>query len=272
MDYLMLFKAIIIAIVEGITEFIPVSSTGHMIIVGDIIDFKGEFANLFTVVIQLGAILAIVVLYYKKIFSSIAGVFKGRRKDLRFWVNIVVACIPAVILGFLFDDLIDDYLFNIVTVTFALIIGAVLMLISEKRVKINKTVELDDISISQAFKVGMFQCLALWPGMSRSASTIIGGWISGLSTVAATEFSFFLAIPIMVGASGLKLVKYGSAFSKGEVIILVIGFIVAFLSALVCVERFVEYLKKKPMKNFAYYRLILAAVLFVLAVVGIINV
>lgn len=272
MDFIMLLKSIIIAIVEGITEFIPVSSTGHMIIVGDIIDFKGEFANLFTIVIQLGAILAIVVLYKRKIFSSISGVIKGKKDDLKFWINIAVACVPAVILGLVFEEIIDKYLFSTVTVTIALIVGAILMLIAEKGVK-NKgiTKNVDDITISQAFKVGIFQCLALWPGMSRSASTIIGGWMNGLSTVAATEFSFFLALPIMVGASGLKLIKYGGGLGAQELIILAVGFLVAFLSALVCVEKFIDYLKKKPMKNFAYYRLILAAVLFVLAVLGIVG-
>lgn len=272
MDFIMLLKSIIIAVVEGITEFIPVSSTGHMIIVGDIIDFKGEFANLFTIVIQLGAILAIVVLYKNKIFSSIVGVFKGKKEDFRFWLNIAVACIPAVILGFAFEDAIDKYLFNTTTVTLALVVGAILMLLSEKRVSCKrKTKSVDDITIPQAFKIGVFQCLALWPGMSRSASTIIGGWINGLSTVAATEFSFFLALPVMVGASGLKIIKYEEVLSSGELIILSIGFVVAFLSALVCVEKFIGYLKKKPMKNFAYYRLALAGVLFVLAVLGVVR-
>ncbi|WP_346940119.1 undecaprenyl-diphosphate phosphatase [uncultured Clostridium sp.] len=264
MDFVLLFKAIIIAIIEGITEFIPISSTGHMIIAGDVLDFTGNFANLFTVVIQLGAIFAILVLYKQKIFSTILGVFKLKRDSIRFWTNIMIGCVPAAVLGLYFEDIIDEYLFNTFTVALALIIGAILMLLSEEYFRRKeKTRDVDYITFPQAFSVGVFQCLALWPGMSRSASTIIGGWISGLSTVVATEFSFFLAIPVMVGASGLKLVKHGSVLNKGEIIVLIIGFVVAFLSALVCVERFIDYLKKKPMKNFAYYRIILGLALLI---------
>lgn len=272
-NLLLIIKAIIIAIVEGITEFIPVSSTGHMIIVGDLINFSGDFANLFEVVIQLGAILAIVVLYKEKIFGSIIGFFKGKPSSVKFWINIIVACIPAVVFGFLLEDKIDSYLFNTLTVSSALLFGAILMLISEKAFKgKDNTKDVDDITISQAFKVGLFQCLALWPGMSRSASTIIGGWITGLSTVAATEFSFFLAIPVMVGASGLKVLKYGNVLSSGEIITLVTGFFVAFLVALICVERFVSFLKKKPMKVFAYYRIAIGILFLIMSFTGIITV
>jgi len=273
MDFVLLFKAIIVAIVEGVTEFIPVSSTGHMIIVGDMIDFTGEFANLFSIVIQLGAILAIIVLYKQKIFSSILGVFKLKKDSIKFWINIVVACIPAAILGILFEDIIDRYLFNTFAVSIALIVGAVLMLLTEGYFKgKEKTKDVDYITFPQAFSVGVFQCLALWPGMSRSASTIIGGWISGLSTVTATEFSFFLAIPVMVGASGLKLFKHGNILNRGEIIVLAVGFVVAFLSALVCVESFIDYLKKKPMKNFAYYRIVLGVILLVFGSLGVIAI
>lgn len=273
MDLILLLKAIVIAIVEGITEFIPVSSTGHMIIVGDIINFKGEFANLFSIVIQLGAILAIVVLYKKKIFNSIAGVFKKKKDSIRFWRNIIIACLPAAVLGLLFEDVIDKYLFNTLTVSLALLVGAIMMLFAENKYRDKaRTVDIDDITAKQALNVGIFQCLAMWPGMSRSASTIVGGWINGLSTVVATEFSFFLALPVMVGASGLKILKYDSALSGGEIIVLVVGFIVAFLSALVCVDKFIGYLKKKPMKNFAYYRIGLAILLFALSLFGVISV
>ncbi|MFR1710391.1 MAG: undecaprenyl-diphosphate phosphatase [Clostridium sp.] len=273
MDFVLLFKAIIVAVVEGITEFIPVSSTGHMIIVGDIIDFKGEFANLFSIVIQLGAILAIVVLYKQKIFSSVLGVFKLKKESIKFWINIIVACIPAAVIGMLFEERIDKYLFNTFTVSLALVFGAILMLLSEGHFKDKeKTEDVDNITFPQAFGVGIFQCLALWPGMSRSASTIIGGWFSGLSTVVATEFSFFLALPVMIGASGLKLFKYGDILNKGEIIVLTIGFMVAFLSALVCVEKFIDYLKRKPIKGFAYYRIVLGIILLVLGSLGVIAI
>ena len=289
-NIILVFKAIIIAIVEGITEFIPVSSTGHMIIVGDLINFKGSFSNIFEVVIQLGAILAIIVLYWDKLFKSIIQFLKGiilfikniciniflpkskkkvlNEKDKQgiiFWKNILVACLPAAIMGFLFDDFIDKYLFNSFTVAIGLLLGGILLIITENYFK-NKFVtrDVDDLTTKQAFRVGVFQCLALWPGMSRSSSTIIGGWASGVSTVAATEFSFFLAIPIMVGATGLKLYKNFGMFSSGEILVLVIGFLVAFVVALVVVEKFINYLKKKPMKSFAIYRIIVSIVLFIL--------
>ena len=272
-NFMLMIKAAIIAIVEGITEFIPVSSTGHMIIVGELIKFNGDFANLFEVVIQLGAILAIVVLYRHKFLESIYGIVKGNPTSMKFWINIFVACIPAIILGLLFEDKIDRYLFNTISVACALLFGAILMIIGENTFRRKKNnVDINTMTIGQAFKIGVFQCLALWPGMSRSASTIIGGWISGLSTIAATEFSFFLAIPVMVGASGLKLLKYDQILSSGEILTLAIGFIVAFLVALVCVEGFVNYLKKKPMKVFAYYRIIVAIIFFMLAASKIITV
>ncbi|MGG7165733.1 undecaprenyl-diphosphate phosphatase [Clostridium ihumii] len=289
-NIILIFKAIIIAIVEGITEFIPVSSTGHMIIVGDVINFKGSFSNVFEVVIQLGAILAIIVLYWDKLFKSIIQFLKGiilfikniciniflpkskkkvlnekEKQGITFWKNILVACLPAAIMGFLFDDFIDKYLFNSFTVAIGLLVGGILLIITENYFK-NKFVtrNVDDLTTRQAFRVGVFQCLALWPGMSRSSSTIIGGWASGVSTVAATEFSFFLAIPIMVGATGLKLYKNFGMFSSGEILVLVIGFLVAFVVALVVVEKFINYLKKKPMKSFAIYRIIVSIVLFIL--------
>ncbi|MBD8046010.1 MAG: undecaprenyl-diphosphate phosphatase [Clostridium argentinense] len=269
---ILILKAIVIAIVEGITEFIPISSTGHMIIVGDLINFKGSFANLFEVVIQLGAILAILVLYWDKIFSSIKGFFTGKSWGIKFWTNIFVACIPIGILGFVFEDLIDKYLFNSLTVAIGLIIGGILLLIAESKFKKSlNTIDVDNITTKQALKVGIFQCLALWPGMSRASSTIIGGWVSGISTVAATEFSFFLAIPAMIGASGVKLIKYGGNLLVGEIITLAIGFIVAFIVALIVVDKFINYLKKKPMKVFAVYRIIVGLVLFLLLYMNIIS-
>jgi len=273
LNIILVLKAIIIAIVEGITEFIPISSTGHMIIVGNVINFKGAFANSFEVVIQLGAILAIIVLYWNKIWSSVVEFFKGKPSGIKFWTNIIVAFIPAAVLGFLFNNKINKYLFNPTTVAFALVVGGILMIIIEKKFRTeDKTKSIEKISIKQAFKIGCFQCFALWPGMSRSASTIMGGWISGVSTVAATEFSFFLAIPTMFGATALTLFKSGMNFNSGEIIILFIGFVTAFLVALIVVEKFVSYLKKKPMKIFAIYRIIIGIALLVLIKFGGISV
>ncbi|WP_291633523.1 undecaprenyl-diphosphate phosphatase [Clostridium sp.] len=274
LNIILVLKAIIIAIVEGITEFIPISSTGHMIIVGNVINFKGAFANSFEVVIQLGAILAIIVLYFDKIWGSVVELFQAKPSGIKFWTNIIVAFIPAAVLGFLFNDKIDEYLFNPGTVALALVVGGILMIIIEGKFRnkyTTKSIELEQISIKQAFKIGCFQCFALWPGMSRSASTIMGGWICGVSTVAATEFSFFLAIPTMAGATALTLFKSGMNFSGGEIITLVIGFVTAFLVALVVVEKFVSYLKKKPMKVFAIYRIVIGAALLLLIKFGTIS-
>lgn len=289
-NFILILKAIIISIVEGITEFIPVSSTGHMIIVGDLINFKGKFANLFSVVIQLGAILAIVVLYWDKLFGAVKQflkviymLWKGKKtisqlneiekNSVKFWRNLVIATIPAAVLGVLFDDLIDKYLFNSFTVAIGLLIGGMLLLLAEEPLrKRQQTKDIDNISNGQALKVGIFQCLCLWPGMSRSSSTIIGGWFGGVSTVAATEFSFFLAIPVMIGASALKIYKDISSITKGEWIVLGIGSLVSFVVAIIVVEKFVNYLKKKPMKTFAIYRITIALVLFLLIFTNIISV
>lgn len=270
--WILILKAIIIGIVEGITEFLPVSSTGHMIIVGHFINFTGEFAELFEVVIQLGAILAVVVLYWNKIIQSIKDIFTPDMRGLKFWINVLVASIPAGILGVLFNDKIKEKLFNPVTVSSALVIGGFLMIFIEKKYrKRNKTKSIDDIKLGQALFVGCFQCLALWPGMSRSASTIMGAWISGMSTVAATEFSFFLAIPVMIGASGVALIKTHIAMTNIEVIALTVGFIVSFLVALVVIEKFIGFLKKRPMRVFAVYRIFIGIIILGLAFAKVIT-
>ncbi len=275
----LVIKAIIIAIVEGITEFLPISSTGHMILVGDLIKFNGtDFSKMYEVVIQLGAILAVVVLFWNKIKDMIVSLFSGEKKGLRFWANIIVATIPAMILGFAFDDLIDKYLFSAKTVAIGFIVGGILLIFIEnnfrqrsKRAKVTR--DIDDLSYSQSIKVGFFQCLAMWPGMSRSASTIMGGWVSGLSTPVAAEFSFFLAIPVMIGASGLKLIKYKgfATMVSSEWIALIVGFIVAFLTALLVVDRFIAFLKKKPMRVFAIYRIFAGIILMILILTNVIK-
>lgn len=285
MEVIFVIKAIIIAIVEGLTEFIPVSSTGHMIMVGSIIDFKGEFADMFEVVIQLGAILAIVALYWKKTWTTVAEFFlyiftagKKGEEGFRFWVNVLIGTIPAIVLGLIFHDIIKGKLFSVQTVAIGFIVGGILLIIIEsifmkKKNKISITRDTTDITYGQSFVVGAFQCLAMWPGMSRSASTIMGGWISGMNTTVATEFSFFLAIPAMVGASFLDLIKFKGYSSMTNVhwIALVVGFLVAFLTALIVVDRFVAYLKKKPMRAFAVYRIFAGIVLVVLIYMKIVS-
>ncbi|MFA9398904.1 MAG: undecaprenyl-diphosphate phosphatase [Clostridiaceae bacterium] len=264
----LIIKAIIIGIVEGITEFLPISSTGHMIIVGDMINFKdpADYVSMFEIVIQLGAILAIVVLYRKKIWDTLKNLFGGDKSGLKFWINIIVAVIPSAIIGILLNDLIEEKLFNTFTVAIGLLVGGILLILVENKYRRRyKTKTIDDVNVVQAFKIGCFQCLALWPGMSRSASTIMGAWICGLSTVAAAEFSFFLAIPTMVGASILSLGKHGiNNLTFDQSVALIVGFVVSFLVALLVVDKFINFLKKKKMRPFSVYRIVLGIVLLLM--------
>lgn len=279
LDLILILKALIIGIVEGVTEFVPVSSTGHMILVGDLIGFTGEFANMFTVVIQLGAILAVVVLYWKKISSSVIEFFKyiftrGREgvTGFRFGINVIIGSIPAAIVGFALHDAIKG-LFTPQSVIVGFIVGGILLIVIENifRKKKPQATDIDQITPKQALIVGIAQCFAMWPGMSRSASTIMGGWIGKLSTPVAAEFSFFLAIPAMIGSSGLDLMKFDfSIMDTSKWIALAVGFIVAFIVALVVMDKFVAYLKKKPMRIFAIYRVIMGVLLAVLVFAGVI--
>lgn len=274
-----IIESIILAIVEGLTEFLPVSSTGHMIIVQDLLDIpKNSFNNMYMIVVQLAAILAVLILYWPRIWKVIKGIFTGKRKAWHFLGVWIVACIPAAALGVLIDDVIDEYLFSTPTVTIALIIGAIMMLSGEKRVALyNTDDEVLNINYKQAIIIGIAQCMALFPGFSRSASTIIGGWAAGLTTAAAADFSFFLAIPIMFGASIYSLLKFSqdtaavAGLVQTDYIALIIGCIVAFVVAWFVVKKFLNYLKTKPLKNFAYYRIILAIILIVLMSLNVIK-
>lgn len=264
-EILVIIKAIIMGIVEGLTEFIPVSSTGHLILTGSIINFKGEFADMFEVVIQLGAILAVVVLYWQKIKDSVVDfvtyIFtKGKKGEtgFKFGINVIVGTIPAVILGAIFHDKIKSVLFGAWPVVIGFIVGGILLIIIENKFRKNKAAirDIDKITPMESLKIGVFQCLAMWPGMSRSASTIMGGWVSGLSTTVAAEYSFFLAIPAMIGSSGLDLIKFDySKMNTTNAIALLVGFVVSFIIALIVMKKFVSYLKKRPMRVFAVYRI-----------------
>lgn len=278
MDIYFIFKAVVVAIVEGLTEFVPVSSTGHMILAGDIIGFpENEFTRMFNVVIQLGAILAIVVLYWDRLFTMAKSFFKGEKKGLNFGIALIVGVLPAAVLGFLFEDFIDAYLFKPLPVIIGLFVGAVLLIFVEKRYRGKSHIhEVEDISKMSALKIGFFQCLAMWPGMSRSSSTIMGGWISGLDSKIASEYSFFLAIPIMIGASLLKVVKFQSdigfsTLGSTEWVAFGLGFVVAFIVALLCVKAFISYIQRKPMTIFAYYRIGISAVFAVLLLTNTIS-
>lgn len=274
MDLVYILKGMLIAIVEGITEFLPISSTGHLIITNHLLDFgSSPFENMYMVVIQLGAILAIIVLYWDKLWGLVQSLLRGEKRGKQFTLAIIIGSIPAAILGFLLDDFIDQYLLSVPTVIVALIFGAILMILFENRYRGKADIQrVEDITPRRAIIIGLFQTMAMWPGMSRSASTIMGGWNQGLAAGVAAEFSFFLAIPIMFGASGVKLVKYGLAggfqvITQTQVATLIIGFIVSFLVALFCVRAFVSYLQRKSMKVFAYYRFILAGALVIFMLV-----
>jgi undecaprenyl-diphosphatase len=276
-----LIKSVILGIVEGITEFLPVSSTGHLVIVQNLIGFEGtspSYVEMYTYVIQLGAILAVVLLYWKQIKDTLVNFFPQKvgydRSGFRFWFMIFIACIPGAVFGILLDDVADQYLFNPTSVAITLFLGGIWMIYAENRFRNNRLNAYDiRVSVRQAIIIGLFQCLAIIPGMSRSASTIIGGWVAGLSTVAAAEFSFFLAIPVMVGMSFLKIVKIGglSMLTSPEIISLAVGFVVSFLVAVIVIDKFISYLKRKPMKVFAVYRMVFAVVVLGTGLLGLFN-
>ncbi len=266
-------KSMILGVVEGLTEFLPVSSTGHLVIFQNLLKFKGETANyveMYTYVIQLGAILAVVILYWGKIKETLINFFPKKvgyeKSGFKFWFMVFIACIPGGVFGILLDDIADKYLFNPTSIAITLFLGGIGMIYAENKFRTSRVKTRDlNVTVRQGNIIGIFQCLAIIPGMSRSASTIIGGWVSGLSTVAAAEFSFFLAIPVMVGMSFLKIVKIGGlgSITSSEIISLAIGFVVSFIVALAVINKFISYLKKKPMRIFAIYRMIFSVVVLI---------
>lgn len=266
-DLLLILKSLIIGVVEGITEFLPISSTGHMIIVGHFINFEGDFPKLFEIVIQLGAILAIIFLYNNKILDSLRN-FRPGGYGFKLWSAIACAFIPFGIVAYLFHDKTEKYLMKPLPVSLALLAGGIWMIFAEGKYRgNNKTARIEDVNLKQALIIGLFQCLSiLWPGFSRSASTIIGGWIVGLSTIAATEFSFFLALPTMIIATGYSLLKTKFILSNIQIISLITGFVISFIVALIVVDKFINYLKQKPMKGFAIYRIIVGIVILAMAI------
>ena len=259
------FKAILFGIVEGITEWLPITSTGHMILLDEFINLNvsDNFYELFQVVIQLGAILAVVVIYFKSLFPWGFGKSKKETQNtLNLWGKILVACVPAAIIGILFDDWLDAHLYNSVVVSIALIVYGILFIVIEnKNIGSKSTKDVNKITYKQALQIGVFQLLALIPGTSRSGSTIIGGLLIGLERSVAAEFTFFLAIPVMAGASLLKLAKYilkvGFVFSGLELGILIVGCIVAFIVSMFVIKFLINYIRKHDFKVFGYYRIVL---------------
>ncbi len=260
-----IFKAILFGIVEGITEWLPISSTGHMILLDEFINLKvsDEFYSLFQVVIQLGAILAVVVMYFKTICPFGFGKDKQEQKNTwNLWGKILVACLPAAVIGILFDDWLDEHLYNSIVVSLALIIyGIIFIIIETKKIGKRETKSINDITYKQAVGVGCFQLLSLIPGTSRSGSTILGGLFLGLDRSVAAEFTFFLAIPVMAGASLLKLLKYilnvGLVFQTSELLLLGIGTLVAFIVSIIIIKFLINYIRKHDFKVFGYYRIVL---------------
>lgn len=254
MDLWTAFQALLLGIVEGLTEFLPISSTGHQIIVADLIGFGGERFEAFNVIIQLGAILAVVWEYRRKVFDIVVGLPRQRSAQ-RFTLNLLVAFLPAVMLGVAFADVIHHYLFNPITVATALVIGGVIMLWAERRQHRTDADTVDEITWKHALKVGCAQCLALIPGTSRSGATIIGGLVFGLSRKAATEFSFFLAMPTMVGAAVYSGYKYRHLFQPADLPVFALGFVVSFIFAMLAVRALLKFIASHSYAVFAWYRI-----------------
>jgi undecaprenyl-diphosphatase len=255
MDLWTAAQALILGVVEGLTEFLPISSTGHQIIVADLIDFGGERAMAFNIIIQLGAILAVVWEFRRKIFDVVLGLPRQQTAQ-RFTANLLIAFLPAVVLGVLFADTIHHYLFNPITVATALAVGGVIMLWAERREHVVSVDTVDDMKWSDALKVGVVQCLAMIPGTSRSGSTIIGGLLFGLSRKAATEFSFFLAMPTMVGAAVYSGYKYRELFRPDDVMVFVVGFVTSFIFAMIAVRGLLRFIATHSYAVFAWYRIV----------------
>ena len=269
MDLLIIFKAVILGIIEGITEWLPISSTGHMILVDEFLKLgmSEDFMEMFFVVIQLGAIMAVVVLYWKKIFP-----FNFNKKPfvqkniIIMWTKIVIACIPAAIVGLLFDDQIDALFYNFQTVSIMLIVFGILFIVVENYNKGRKPIvkDMSSLTYKMAIIIGLFQLIAaVFPGTSRSGATILGALLIGVSRDVAAEFTFFLAIPVMFGASLLKLLKFGLVFTSFQLIVLLVGMVVAFVVSIWAIKFLVGYIKKNDFKVFGWYRIILGAILLI---------
>ena len=269
MDIWNILKAVLFGIVEGITEWLPISSTGHMILLDEFIklNVSEAFLDMFLVVIQLGAILAVVVLYWDKLWPfRFGGGPIIKKKTFSMWFKIVVACIPAAIVGVLFDDVLTALFYNYITVAIMLILFGILFIIIEntnkyRRPRIRK---ISQITYPTAIIIGIFQLIAaVFPGTSRSGATIVGGLLCGVSRTVAAEFTFFMAVPVMLGASLLKIVKFGFAFTAGELVVLVVGMVVAFVVSILTIQFLMGYIKKHDFKVFGWYRIVLGILVLV---------
>jgi undecaprenyl-diphosphatase len=270
MDWILLGKALILGIVEGLTEFLPISSTGHLILVGDLLDFNDEKGKMFEIMIQCGAILAVCWEYRAKFIGVLRGLASERAAQ-RFALNLFVAFLPAAILGLLFGKHIKAVLFKPIPVAIAFIVGALVILWAERREHRITVQAVDDMSWKDALKVGIAQAFALIPGTSRAGATIIGGLLFGLSRRAATEFSFFLAVPVLFAASAYEFVKNRELFSRDDLGLFGVGFVAAFVSAFLCVRWLLRYISSHDFTAFAWYRIAFGLAVLVTAYSGLVD-
>ena len=282
MDWLLAVKAVILGLVEGFTEFLPISSTGHLILAGALLGFTGDKAATFEIAIQTGAMFAVVWEYRQRIGATLAGI-ATERKAQRFALNVLIAFLPAVVLGLIFGNFIKAQLFHPVPVAIAFVVGAFIILWVEARHRRDfgpretaptrraRIESVDDMSALDALKVGLAQCAALIPGTSRSGATIIGGMLFGMSRTAATEFSFYLAIPTLVGAGVYSVWKQRAALSADDLPLFTIGSVVAFLSALACIRWLIRYVSTHDFRLFAWYRIVFGALVLATAYGGWVN-
>jgi undecaprenyl-diphosphatase len=255
MDLILLLKALVLGLVEGATEFLPISSTGHLIIVGDLLNFNDEKGKIFEIVIQLGAILAVCFEFRKRLIKTFTHI-TSEASSQNFAINLVIASLPAALVGLMFHDFIKAYLFSPITVAIALIVGGFAIIFIEKFTRHSNIQQIETITTTQAFKIGLAQSLALIPGVSRAGATILGGMVFGLSRQTATEFSFFLAIPIMFAATGFDLFKSGNLLHIADFPMFIVGFITAFLSALLVIKMLIRFVASHNFIGFAWYRII----------------
>lgn len=268
MGLLEIIKAFILGIVQGITEWLPVSSTGHLILVEDFLKFNlsEAFVNTFFVVVQLGSIMAVIVLFFKELNPFSRSKNSEEKKDtIKLWSKIIVATLPAIVIGLLFSEKIDELFYNPITVSLMLIIYGIIFIVVERQGRTPKISNISNISYKLALGIGLFQILALIPGTSRSGATIIGAVMLGTSRFIASEFSFFLAIPVMLGASTLKLFKLGFDLTNLEWAVMLVGAFTAFIVSLYAIKFLMDYIKKHDFKVFGYYRIILGAIILIMA-------
>ncbi|MGO4545447.1 undecaprenyl-diphosphate phosphatase [Paenibacillus sp. 2TAB23] len=260
-----IISAIILGIIEGLTEFLPVSSTGHLILAGHLLGFEGDAATTFKIVIQLGAVLAVFVLYWKRYLDMLKGLlafnFSAARKLNA--IHLIIAMVPALIVYLIFKDVIKQELFGPAPVLIGLILGGILLIIGARSNRKVTTEHTDDITYKQAFGIGLFQCLALWPGFSRSGSTIAGGMLLGTSQRAAADFTFMISVPVMLGATMLDMYDNRELLTSSNLMLFLVGFITAFIVAMIAVVTFLNLIKRLKLEWFAIYRFVLAAVFYI---------